>query len=109
MNFVENAQSVCQDVATPLGDRSASYTGNDLALLQELLDIYDQGFLAEVLNEASPGHWCRETINRWYKGKASPKLSYVEHARLTALLPRKVQGKRTFTFIDIFAGIGGIR
>jgi DNA-cytosine methyltransferase len=109
MNFVENAQSVCQDVATPLGDRSASYTGNDLALLQELLDIYDQGFLAEVLNEASPGHWCRETINRWYKGKASPKLSYVEHARLTALLPRKVEGERTFTFIDLFAGIGGIR
>lgn len=112
MNFVEYEQSIGLNPAASSADRSPSQPsqpGSDLTLLQELLDIYDQGFLAEVLNEASPGHWCRETINRWYKGKASPKLSYVEHARLTALLPRKVEGERTFTFIDLFAGIGGIR
>ena len=109
MNFVENEQSPYRDVVTPMAARPAGHDGNDFALLQKLLDIYDQGFLAEVLNDASPGHWCRETINRWYKGKASPKLSYVEHARLSALLPRKAEGERTFTFIDLFAGIGGIR
>jgi DNA-cytosine methyltransferase len=109
MNFVKNEQAFNRDVSSPLTDRTASHVGSDLLLLQQLLEIYDQGFLAEILNEASPGHWCRETINRWHKGKASPKLSFVEHARLSALLPRKVEGDRTFTFIDLFAGIGGIR
>ncbi|WP_232535921.1 MULTISPECIES: DNA (cytosine-5-)-methyltransferase [Pseudomonas] len=109
MNCVENEQPFYRDATSPLADRPASQTGNDLVLLQQLLEIYDQGFLAGILNEASPGHWCRETINRWHKGKASPKLSYVEHSRLSALLPRKIEGERTFTFIDLFAGIGGIR
>jgi len=109
MNFVENEQASYRKASSPPTDRSASQAANDLALLQHLLEIYDQGFLAEILNEASPGHWCRETINRWYKGKASPKLSYIEHARLSSLLPKKVEGERAFTFIDLFAGIGGIR
>ena len=109
MNCVENEQPFYRDATSPLADRPASQTGNDLVLLQQLLEIYDQGFLAGILNEASPGHWCRETINRWHKGKAAPKLSYVEHSRLSALLPRKIEGERTFTFIDLFAGIGGIR
>lgn len=86
-----------------------THDDSDFLLLQELLEIYDQGHIAEVLNAESPGHWCRETINRWSKGKAAPKLSHNEHNRLTGLLPRKAGGKRTFTFIDLFAGIGGIR
>lgn len=109
MNFVDNEQNAYGDAPGLLANRPANHADSDLTLLKKLLDIYDQGFLAETLNEASPGHWCRETINRWHKGKASPKLSYVEHARLSELLPRKVEGKRTFTFIDLFAGIGGIR
>ncbi|PTV54114.1 DNA (cytosine-5-)-methyltransferase [Pseudomonas putida] len=109
MNFAERQQPPHPDVLGTEVIPSSSHAGNDLALLQQLLEIYDQGFLAEILNEASPGHWCRETINRWHKGKASPKLSYVEHARLSGLLPQKIEGERSFTFIDLFAGIGGIR
>jgi DNA (cytosine-5)-methyltransferase 1 len=65
--------------------------------------------LAEILNDVSPSHWCRETINRWIKGKASPKLSHIEFTRLKDLLPKRLNHKPSFTFIDLFAGIGGIR
>ncbi len=81
----------------------------DQVLLRKLLEIYDQGKLAEVLNEVSPGHWCRETINRWVKGKAAPKLSHIEYKRLNELLPTQKVKNPSFTFIDLFAGIGGIR
>lgn len=109
MNLVKKEPSISRSLPEHSQERAESNYADDHALLQELLGIYDQGYLAGVLNEASPGHWCRETINRWHKGKASPKLSYIEHARLNALLPKKVGGERTFTFIDLFAGIGGIR
>ena len=109
MKFVKKEPSTSRNLPEHSLERAEGNYIDDHALLQELLGIYDQGFLAGVLNEASPGHWCRETINRWHKGKASPKLSYMEHARLSALLPKKVEGERTFTFIDLFAGIGGIR
>lgn len=86
-------------------------TKNDLALIQELLEIYDQKFLGAYLNRVSPGQWCRETINRWVKGKASPQLSHREYESLTRLLPSppKAKQKTEFDFIDLFAGIGGIR
>lgn len=109
MNLVKKEPSISRNLPELSQERAESNYVDDHALLKELLGIYDQGFLAGVLNEASPGHWCRETINRWHKRKASPKLSYMEHARLNALLPQKVEGERTFTFIDLFAGIGGIR
>ncbi|WP_430292895.1 DNA (cytosine-5-)-methyltransferase [Pseudomonas sp. B1-22] len=87
---------------------SEDVAGSDRALLGRLLEIYDQKHLAEVLNGID-GHWCRETINRWVKGKASPKLSHVEYTRLEALLPKRKVFDPSFTFIDLFAGIGGIR
>lgn len=83
--------------------------GSDRYLLRRVLEIFDQGRLAEHLNSVSPGHWCRETINRWVQGKASPKLSYVEHDALQALLPKRKSANNDFTFVDLFAGIGGIR
>jgi DNA (cytosine-5)-methyltransferase 1 len=84
---------------------------DDLALVTELLEIYDQKYLGSYLNQVSPGQWCRETINRWVKGKASPQLSYYEHEALNRLLPSPPANhqKHDFDFIDLFAGIGGIR
>ncbi|MHC3914444.1 DNA (cytosine-5-)-methyltransferase [Alcaligenes sp. YSL9] len=94
---------------TPQTDNETVWPNDDQALLQRLLEIYDQRQLAEKLNNVSPGTWCRETINRWSKGKASPKLSHAEYEHLTALLPAAQPEPRTFTFIDLFAGIGGLR
>lgn len=83
----------------------------DLELISKLLEIYDQTYLADYLNQIPKNKWTRETINRWIKGKASPKLSKAEYDHLVALLPKpKVTPDNCeFTFIDLFAGIGGIR
>jgi DNA (cytosine-5)-methyltransferase 1 len=80
-------------------------------LIIKLLEIYDQKFIGEYLNKFSQGHWCRETINRWLKGKANPTLSYAEFEHLKNLLPKTSISPETadFKFIDLFAGIGGIR
>lgn len=81
-----------------------------LALVAQLLEIYDQKFIAETLNEHGYDTWCRETINRWVKGKADPKLSVGEYEHLKNLLPKPFQKiGHDFRFIDLFAGIGGIR
>ena len=84
---------------------------DDLTLLKELLEIYDQKFIGNYLNEVSPGLWCRETINRWLNGKASPRLSHHEFTALEKLLPQPsaYHNSPEFDFIDLFAGIGGIR
>lgn len=83
----------------------------DLALLKSLLEIYDQKYIGSYLNEVSPGEWCRETINRWMNGKASPRLSHHELEALKKLLPAPPANHPDyeFDFIDLFAGIGGIR
>jgi DNA (cytosine-5)-methyltransferase 1 len=82
----------------------------ELALLHKVLEIYDQKSVAEYLNTKSPGRWSRETINRWLKGKAKPTLSHGEYLHLEALLPRRPKDPAyDFDFIDLFAGIGGIR
>ena len=84
---------------------------NDLELIKKLLESYDQKFIGEYLNRISEGDWCRETINRWLKGKASPRLSHHEYEALRQLLPRPPahHPNYEFDFVDLFAGIGGIR
>ena len=82
----------------------------DLALVGRLLEIYDQKQIAEHLNSVGHDNWNRETINRWLKGKSQPKLSHAEFKHLNSLLPSPPKSdKHNFTFIDLFAGIGGIR
>jgi len=83
----------------------------DLDLISKLLESYDQKAIAEYLNQVSPGNWCRETINRWLNGKASPSLSHREFQALQELLPAPPANHPhyDFDFIDLFAGIGGIR
>ncbi|MGM8936098.1 DNA (cytosine-5-)-methyltransferase [Pseudomonas neustonica] len=95
--------------STLLASPAPAWLNDDLSLVNRLLEIFDQGQIAEILNAVSPGTWCRETINRWTKGKAAPKLSHAEFEHLASLLPRPAPEPRTFTFIDLFAGIGGIR
>lgn len=81
-----------------------------LRLINQLLEIYDQGFIAKTLNDLGFDSWCRESINRWVKGKADRKLSYGEFEHLRTLLPEPCnQSDPEFTFVDLFAGIGGIR
>lgn len=78
MNLFETASFESLSETTSDSYEPDTHPVTDLALLHKLLEIYDQGQLAEILNDVSPSHWCRETINRWIKGKASPKLSHIE-------------------------------
>lgn len=84
---------------------------NEIELLKKTLEIYDQKTVADHLNQVSPSSWSRETINRWVKGKCNPKLSHAEYLHLQKLLPQPSEPLKSydFDFIDLFAGIGGIR
>ncbi|WP_250437762.1 DNA (cytosine-5-)-methyltransferase [Caballeronia sp. ATUFL_F2_KS9A] len=83
---------------------------DEFDLVKQVLEIYDQKYVAAFLNEVAPGSWCRETINRWINGKASPRLRHIEYCALKTLLPsRPTRTSYEFDFIDLFAGIGGIR
>src|SRR5436190_979466 len=82
----------------------------ELELVRKVVGIYDQKYVAQYLNGISHGDWCRETINRWLNGKASPKLSHAEYVALEKLVPSAAsKSEHTFDFIDLFAGIGGLR
>ncbi|PSJ21036.1 DNA (cytosine-5-)-methyltransferase [Halomonas sp. ND22Bw] len=95
----------------PGEEASENLRADDRKLLEHLSLIYDQKQLAEELGKVSPGHWSRETINRALKGKAMPKFSHAEYMALQALLPSRPEhyDNPEFRFIDLFAGIGGIR
>lgn len=86
---------------------------NNRQLLKKVLEFRDQKYLANRMNEEEPGKWCRETINRWQQQDDSTDISLTRKARdtLLDLLPTPVvpPNKGKFTFIDLFAGIGGIR
>lgn len=83
---------------------------SDRQLLERVLEIHDQGTVATALRDVDD-RWCRETLNRMIKGKAKQKVTRAEARRLIAMLPcaPRHQGRADFTFIDLFAGIGGIR
>lgn len=84
----------------------------DATLLRKLLEIYDQKFLAAYLEEQCGGSSpCRETLNRWVAGKSEPVFNYREYCELLKLLPVQTVTAENcdFRFIDLFAGIGGIR
>src|SRR5690625_7528580 len=83
----------------------------DLDLIQRVTDIYDQAFVADYLNKIPNNKWTRETINRWLKGKASPKLSKKEYGHLAELLPKvKVMLENNeINFIELIYGIRGYR
>ncbi|RKQ38314.1 DNA cytosine methyltransferase [Enterobacter sp. R1(2018)] len=83
----------------------------DHHLVSRILEIYDQKTVAHHLRQVS-GDWTRESLNRWYNRKSAPRaLTSTEVAMLQNMLPSPPahHGKYAFRFIDLFAGIGGIR
>jgi len=84
---------------------------DDLQLLQTLLKIYEPKFIAEYLGREFPGTWTRELLKRCADGKAPLQFSEAEYGLLQGLLPQAPppHTRYDFDFIDLFAGIGGIR
>lgn len=85
---------------------------NDRKLIEQVLEIYDQKFVAELLRKVGKNDWSRETLNRWINDKCSPRsLISAEEALLRKMLPEPPANhpEYAFRFVDLFAGIGGIR
>ena len=80
-------------------------------LLRKASESYELKFIAEHLNQVSPGTWTRETLKRCLNEKHALQLSDAEFHHLQSLLPEAPPLDKTydFDFIDLFAGIGGIR
>lgn len=80
---------------------------SDLDLLTKVASIFSQQTIADTI-----GH-PREVVNRWLKERVREPdqgwLTYRERVALQNMLPKPPEGESDFTFIDLFAGIGGIR
>ncbi len=103
---------IARQIAAEEQETLSNQRAGELALIHRLLEIWDQKSLALALNEVSPGHWNREHLNRVVKGREQLKpLNGPESRLLNSLLPEKPAhyDNPDFTFIDLFAGIGGIR
>jgi len=79
----------------------------DFELLAKVASIYSQQAIADEINHP------REVVNRWLKERTKQPdqewLTTRERASLEKMLPKPAHGDHDFTFIDLFAGIGGIR
>lgn len=85
---------------------------DQIDLVNSLLEIYNQKDVALVLRANSKKDWSRESLNRWLNGKSRQKLMCAsEIDSLKSMLPKPptCHGNYKFKFIDLFAGIGGIR
>ncbi|WP_428943403.1 DNA cytosine methyltransferase [Pantoea sp. FN060301] len=81
-------------------------------LVQQVLDIYDRETVAATLRKVGEHAWTRDALKRWIGSDAPARaLSEAEISELKALLPAPPASHPhyAFRFIDLFAGIGGIR
>lgn len=81
-------------------------TASEVRHIREELNL-SQADLANQLD------YCVKTVTRWENGHAVPKPPVLEYLRALVMSadPLSVAGvpERAFTFIDLFAGIGGLR
>lgn len=92
-------------------EKNMKSPSDELALLSRILESYDTKFVVEYLNKVSPRAWTREELKRAQQGNAGPYFSEVEYQSLQKLVPSRPAhlDSPAFDFIDLFAGIGGIR
>jgi len=103
---------IAQDLLAKAQAEEQDQQARDRALLDKVLAIYGQKYVAEQLRKLGKNDWSRETLNRWVNGKSAPKsLTTSEDALLRKMLPSPPahHPDYKFRFIDLFAGIGGIR
>jgi DNA (cytosine-5)-methyltransferase 1 len=100
------------DQALATGIDTTKQQESDFELLNELVAIYDVKSVSETLKKVSPKEWGRESISKIVKGKLPmPLFNTVELDLIQSVLPQKPEhfSNPDFTFVDLFAGIGGIR
>lgn len=83
---------------------------DDLALLLQILESYDLKKVVEYLNRGRAGTWSKESLKLLMCGKTDQGFSDEDMRVLRGMVPAAPAKRRTeFDFIDLFAGIGGIR
>ena len=101
------------DPAATVSPSSFSTPSDDAtSLLMQVLDIYAARDVVQTLTEAGGCDWSVPRLNRIRQGKSAvPALSSDEVSSLQALLPSRPAhyAAPKFQFVDLFAGIGGIR
>ncbi len=103
---------IAQDLLERARTEEEQQKAQDRKLLDQVLAIYGQKYVAEQLRKLGKSEWSRETLNRWVNGKSTPKtLTALEAELLQKMLPAPPahHPEYAFRFIDLFAGIGGIR
>lgn len=103
---------LAQDLLEKAEEEEKQQQDKDRKLIEKVLEIYDQKYVAELLRKIGKNEWSRETLNRWVNGKCDPKsLTTAEETLLKKMLPAPPEHhpNYAFRFIDLFAGIGGIR
>lgn len=84
----------------------------EIELLRRVFEIYDHKLITEALQRTSSKEWANPVLLRKLKGNAlAPAFCPEEMQTLRDMLPTKQQNAEMsfFRFIDLFAGIGGIR
>ena len=97
-------------IAEPLS--AALSTPDASQLLQQVLTIYSVRDVTSRLHQAGFLSWTPALLNRVRQGKSAlPPLCDAELALLQSLLPSRPAhyDAPEFRFVDLFAGIGGIR
>ncbi|EFR0233261.1 DNA cytosine methyltransferase [Salmonella enterica] len=81
-------------------------------LLVQVASVYDVKDLVQRLNEATGSDWSRSSLIRQIKGSVNEcRINHEEYCYLRSLLPSRPADydQKYFRFIDLFAGIGGLR
>jgi DNA (cytosine-5)-methyltransferase 1 len=82
----------------------------DFKLLNQVAEIYDPKFMVDLLQNCSGFSWNRERLKKILQKGEAVTLTAPEATVLEELLPKPFQTEgHEFRFIDLFAGIGGIR
>lgn len=90
----------------------AALHSDELNMLQQVLSIYSVKDVVARLHQAGFPHWTPPLLNAIRQGKRTlPSLAAAELSLLQDLLPARPAhyDSPDFRFIDLFAGIGGIR
>jgi len=88
----------------------ADQSQKDSLLINQVAEIYDPKFIVEKLQACGDETWSRERLKKLVKSDEAVQLSESEARALQELLPKPFRTDgHEFRFIDLFAGIGGIR
>ncbi len=105
--FVEALGHLCNSLTHKVPGEKACYMAlTNKQLLNQAVDIWGKQHVAETL-----GYKHHSEVSKWFKAEKGPSLNDEQRHLLAGLLPREPirNTPAAFHFIDLFAGIGGIR